>query len=189
MLLRTADAVRADREHFAMTICLEAGKPLKQARGEVDRAVETLRFSAAEALTLGGETVPMDASAFGAGRMGVVVREPVGVVGAISPFNFPLNLVAHKVAPAIAAGCPVVLKPAGATPLSALLLARVLTECGLPPGALAVIPGPGATVGTRIVDHADVPMISFTGSGPVGWDIARRQPAKRVASSWATRRP
>lgn len=181
VLRDAAAAVEDAAEAFALTICLEAGKPIAQARGEVARTVETIRFAAAEALTLTGEMVPMDASAYGAGKIGMLMREPIGVVGAISPFNFPLNLVAHKVAPAIAAGCPVVLKPASATPLSALLLARVLTDAGLPPGALAVLPGPSKGVGDTIVAHPDVPMISFTGSGPVGWGIAADQPAKRVA--------
>ncbi|MCB0880783.1 MAG: aldehyde dehydrogenase family protein [Thermoleophilia bacterium] len=181
VLTTAAAMVEADAEHFARTICLEAGKPITQARGEVARCVETLRFAAAEALTMTGEMVPMDASAYGAGKVGMLVRTPIGVVGAISPFNFPLNLVAHKAAPAIAAGCPLVLKPASATPLSALLLARVLTDAGLPAGALAVIPGPSDAVGATIVEHPNVPMISFTGSGPVGWGIARAQPAKRVA--------
>ena len=111
----------------------------------------------------------------------MILREPIGVVGAISPFNFPLNLVAHKLAPAIAAGCPVVLKPASATPLSALLLARALADAGLPEGSLSVVIGGGGTVGNAIVDHPDVPMISFTGSPPVGWGIRQRQPRKEVA--------
>ena len=111
----------------------------------------------------------------------MIVREPIGVVGAISPFNFPLNLVAHKLAPAIAAGCPVVLKPASSTPLSALLLARTLADAGLPEGFLSVVIGGGGTVGNAIVDHPDVPMISFTGSPPVGWGIRQRQPRKEVA--------
>jgi acyl-CoA reductase-like NAD-dependent aldehyde dehydrogenase len=123
----------------------------------------------------------MDSSAAGAGKLGIILREPVGVVGAISPFNFPLNLVAHKLAPAVAAGCPVVLKPASSTPLSALLLARTLTEAGLPDGFLSVVIGGGGSVGNAIVDHPDVPMISFTGSPPVGWGIRQRQPRKHVA--------
>ncbi|WP_217915435.1 aldehyde dehydrogenase family protein [Miltoncostaea marina] len=181
VLERAARLVAERADAFARTICLEAGKPLKQARAEVARCVDTLTFAAVEARKVAGEMVPMDASAAGAGKLGVIVREPIGVVGAISPFNFPLNLVAHKVAPAIAAGCPVVLKPASATPLSALLLARTLGEAGLPPGALSVVIGGGGTVGNALVDHPDVPMISFTGSPPVGWDIRQRQPRKEVA--------
>jgi acyl-CoA reductase-like NAD-dependent aldehyde dehydrogenase len=180
-VLERAARLVADRgETFARTICLEAGKPVKQARAEAARCVDTLTFSAVEARSLGGEVVPMDSSEAGAGKLGIVVREPIGVVGAISPFNFPLNLVAHKVAPAIAAGCPVVLKPASATPLSALLLARTLAEAGLPPGWLSVVTGGGGSVGNALVDHPDVPLISFTGSPPVGWGIRQRQPRKEV---------
>ena len=181
VLERAARLVAERAEAFARTICLEAGKPMKQARAETARCVDTLVFSAVEARSLAGEMVPMDASAAGAGKLGMILREPIGVVGAISPFNFPLNLVAHKVAPAIAAGCPVVLKPASATPLSALLLARALADAGLPDGFLSVVPGGGASVGNALVDHPDVPMISFTGSPPVGWGIRGRQPRKEVA--------
>jgi acyl-CoA reductase-like NAD-dependent aldehyde dehydrogenase len=180
-VLERAARLVADRsETFARTICLEAGKPMKQARAEAARCVDTLTFSAVEARSLGGEVVPMDSSEAGAGKLGIILREPIGVVGAISPFNFPLNLVAHKLAPAIAAGCPVVLKPASATPLSALLLARTLGEAGLPPGYLSVVIGGGGTVGNALVDHPDVPLISFTGSPPVGWGIRQRQPRKEV---------
>jgi acyl-CoA reductase-like NAD-dependent aldehyde dehydrogenase len=181
VLERAARLVAERSESFARTICLEAGKPLKQARAEAARCVDTLTFSAVEARSLAGEMVAMEASSAGAGKIGMIVREPVGVIGAISPFNFPLNLVAHKVAPAIAAGCPVVLKPASATPLSALLLARTLSEAGLPEGFLSVVVGGGGTVGNALVDHPDVPLISFTGSPPVGWGIRQRQPRKEVA--------
>lgn len=181
LLERAAALIRARAEDFARTICLEAGKPIAQARGEAARCVDTFTFAAAEARTLAGEVVPMTGSASGAGKLAFTVRVPVGVVGAISPFNFPLNLVAHKVAPAIAAGCPVVLKPAEKTPLSALLLARVLLDAGLPPGSLQVVFGDGARIGGALVAHPDVPMISFTGSGPVGWAIRARAPEKRVA--------
>ena len=181
ILERAAQLVARRREAFARTICLEAGKPITQARGETARCIDTLTFAAVEARSLGGEVVPMDGSASGGGKLGVIVREPIGVVGAISPFNFPLNLVAHKLAPAIAAGCPVVLKPASSTPLSALLLAQTLSDAGLPAGFLSVVPGGGGTVGNAIVDHPDVPMISFTGSPPVGWGIRQRQPRKEVA--------
>jgi acyl-CoA reductase-like NAD-dependent aldehyde dehydrogenase len=181
ILERAAGILRERSEAFARTIALESGKPISQARAEASRCADTLTFSAIEARRLAGEMVPMQGSAAGAGKMAIVVREPIGVVGAISPFNFPLNLVAHKLAPAIAAGCPVVLKPASPTPLSALLLAGALQEAGLPDGALAVVIGPGSRVGNAIVDHPDVPLISFTGSPPVGWDIRARQPRKEVA--------
>ncbi len=181
VLERAARLVAERADSFARTICLEAGKPMKQARGETARCVDTLTFSAVEARSLSGEVVAMDASSAGTGKMAVILREPIGVVGAISPFNFPLNLVAHKVAPAIAAGCPVVLKPASATPLSALLLARTLADAGLPAGFLSVVMGSGRSVGNAIVEHPDVPMISFTGSPPVGWGIRGHQPRKEVA--------
>jgi acyl-CoA reductase-like NAD-dependent aldehyde dehydrogenase len=176
-----AALVRERADSFARTLALEAGKPLKQARGEVARCVDTLIFSALEARRLAGEVVPMEASAAGQGKLGLVLREPIGVVGAISPFNFPLNLVAHKLAPAIAAGCPVVLKPASSTPLSALALARALLDAGLPDGFLCVVLGGGGSVGNALVDHPDVALVSFTGSGPVGWEIRHRQPRKEVA--------
>ena len=125
--------------------------------------------------------MPLEASAPGAGKLGFTLRVPIGVVGAISPFNFPLNLVAHKVAPAIAAGCPVVLKPASQTPLSALALAALLLdECGLPAGWLNVVTGSGRAVGDPLVDHDDVAMITFTGSPEVGWGIRARAPRKKV---------
>ncbi len=181
ILERAAQLVSRRAETFARTICMEAGKPITQARGETARCIDTLTFAAVEARSLAGQVVPMDASSAGGGKVGVIVREPIGVVGAISPFNFPLNLVAHKLAPAIAAGCPVVLKPASSTPLSALLLAQTLADAGLPAGFLSVIPGGGGTVGNALVDHPDVPMISFTGSPPVGWGIRQRQPRKEVA--------
>ena len=181
VLDRAAGLVGERADAFARTIALEAGKPLKQSRAEVARCMDTLTFSAVEARRLAGSLVPMEASAAGQGKLGLVLREPIGVIGAISPFNFPLNLVAHKVAPAIAAGCPVVLKPASSTPLSALLLARALLDAGLPEGFLTVVPGGGGSVGNAIVDHPDVALISFTGSGPVGWEIRHRQPRKDVA--------
>src|SRR4029450_6379069 len=150
-------------------------------RIEAARAVDTFRFSAAEARTLAGDMVPLDASSAGVGKLGFTLRLPIGVVGAISPFNFPLNLVAHKLAPAIAAGCPVVLKPASQTPLTSLLLAEILLdESGLPPGWLNVVTGGGGTVGNALVDHPDVALITFTGSPDVGWGIRARAPRKRV---------
>jgi acyl-CoA reductase-like NAD-dependent aldehyde dehydrogenase len=176
-----ARLLAARRDEFARTIALEAAKPIKTARVEAERAVSTFHFAAAEARTVTGDMVPLDASSPGEGRLGFTLRLPIGVVGAISPFNFPLNLVAHKLAPAIAAGCPVVLKPASQTPLSALALAKLLVEeCGLPPEQLSVVTGGGGTVGNALVDHPDVAMITFTGSPPVGWGIRARAPRKKV---------
>ena len=180
-VLDRAARIVADRvDDLALTIAAEAGKPLKTATVEASRCVETLTFSAVEARKLTGETVPMDASAAGVGKLGVVLRVPYGVVGAISPFNFPLNLVAHKLGPALAAGNAVVLKPAGQTPISAIKLAEILTEAGVPDGWLNVVCGPGAEVGNAIVEHQLTHAITFTGSAPVGWDIRSRVPHKKV---------
>jgi acyl-CoA reductase-like NAD-dependent aldehyde dehydrogenase len=168
-------------EEFARIIAEEAAKPIKTARVEARRAVSTFTFAAAEARRLAGDVVPLDAADVGEGKFGFTLRVPVGVVGAISPFNFPLNLVAHKVAPAIAAGCPVVLKPASQTPLSAIALAELLLdECDLPAGQLSVVTGSGGTVGNALVDHPEVALVTFTGSPDVGWGIRSRAPRKKV---------
>jgi acyl-CoA reductase-like NAD-dependent aldehyde dehydrogenase len=142
--------------------------------------MSTYTFSAVEARKLAGEMVPMDASQAGVGKLGLTLRAPIGIVGAISPFNFPLNLVAHKIAPALAAGCAVVLKPASQTPLSALFLAELETEAGLPPGWLNVVAGPAAEIGDVLVEEERVKAISFTGSSDVGWRLRERAARKRV---------
>ncbi len=182
-VLDAAARLLAERvDDFARTIALEAAKPIRTARIEVRRAVSTFTFAAVEARRLTGDMVPVDAAEVGDGRLAFTLRIPVGVVAAISPFNFPLNLVAHKVAPAIAAGCPVVLKPASQTPLSAVTLARLLTEeCGLPPGYLHVVTGGGGEVGAALVEHPDVAYVTFTGSSEVGWGIAAKAGHKKVA--------
>lgn len=181
VLDKAANRLLEFKEAFARLICDESAKPIRTARVEVDRAISTLQFSAAQARTLTGEMIPMSASPSGDGRIGFTLRVPIGVVGAISPFNFPLNLVVHKVGPAIAAGCPVVLKPASQTPLTSVLLARMLVEeCGLPIDWIHVVPGPGSRIGNAMVDHPDVALLTFTGSPEVGWDIRKRAPKKRV---------
>jgi acyl-CoA reductase-like NAD-dependent aldehyde dehydrogenase len=180
ILDRIAIALGERREEAARIICAEAGKPIKAARDEAARAVETYVAAAVAARTLTGETVPMDASPAGEGKLAFTLRLPLGIVGAISPFNFPLNLVAHKLAPALAAGCPVVLKPAPATPLTALFLAEVSAQAGLPAGWLSVICGPAAEIGDVLVDDERVKVITFTGSGPVGWSLRERAPRKKV---------
>jgi len=180
ILVRVAGLLGRRHEEIAQTISAEAGKPLKAARVEVGRAMSTYTMSAVQARTLAGEMVPMDASQTGDGKLAFTLRLPVGVVGAISPFNFPLNLVAHKIAPALAAGCAVVLKPASQTPLSALLLAELETEAGLPPGWLNVLVGPASEIGDVLVEDERVRLITFTGSGEVGWKLAERAPRKRV---------
>jgi acyl-CoA reductase-like NAD-dependent aldehyde dehydrogenase len=182
-VLDAAARLLAERaEDFARTIALESAKPIKTARIEATRAVSTFTFAAVEARRMTGDMVPVDATEIGEGRLAFTLRVPVGVVGAISPFNFPLNLVAHKLAPAIAAGCPVVLKPASQTPLSAVALARLLVDdCGLPADYLHVVTGGGGEVGAALVEHADVAYITFTGSSEVGWGIAAKAGRKKVA--------
>jgi acyl-CoA reductase-like NAD-dependent aldehyde dehydrogenase len=180
LLDRAAHLVAERTEDLALAIAAEAGKPLKTATVEAERCVDTLTFSATEARKLTGGTVPMGASPAGVGKLGVMLRVPYGVVGAISPFNFPLNLVAHKLGPAIAAGNAIVLKPAGQTPISALKLAEILVEVGLPDGWLSVIPGPGSEVGNAIVEHELTRALSFTGSAEVGWGIRSKVPHKKV---------
>src|SRR5579871_5540588 len=185
ILDRTAALLRERQEDMAQTICAEAGKPIKTARVEAARAISTYTFAAVEARKLAGDVVPMDASEAGAGKIAFTLRRPIGVIGAISPFNFPCNLVAHKLAPALAAGCPVVLKPASATPLSALLLAELEREAGLPDGWLTVLVGPSAEIGDVLVEDERVRMITFTGSSGVGWGIAERAPQKLAANAFA----
>jgi acyl-CoA reductase-like NAD-dependent aldehyde dehydrogenase len=180
ILNATAQLLSERQEEAAQLISAEAGKPLKAARVEAQRAVSTYTFAAVEARKLTGETVPMDASPAGQGKLAFTMRLPIGVIGAISPFNFPLNLVAHKIAPALAAGCPVVLKPASTTPLSALFLARLAEEAGLPAGWLNVVSGASSEIGDELVGDDRVKLITFTGSGDVGWGIAARAARKRV---------
>jgi len=180
ILDRVATLLAEREDEAARLICAEAGKPMKAARVEAQRAVSTYTFAAVEARKLSGEMVPMDASKAGEGKLAFTLRLPIGIVGAISPFNFPLNLVAHKIAPALAAGCPVVLKPASATPLSAGFLADLEREAGLPDGWLTVITGSAGEIGDVLVDDERVRLITFTGSGPVGWSLAERAATKRV---------
>jgi acyl-CoA reductase-like NAD-dependent aldehyde dehydrogenase len=168
------------KEEFAKAISSESGKPIKEARMEVDRAALTLLFSSEEAHRLHGEVVPMDASPGGRGHMAMTVREPVGVIAAITPFNFPLNLAMHKIGPAIAGGNTVVHKPASTTPISAIMMADLFTECGLPKGALNVITGPGGSIGEHLCFHKDVAMITFTGSPEVGLRLRNLAGMKRV---------
>src|SRR6478672_4458869 len=180
ILVKVAGALGRRHDEVARIISDEAGKPMKAARVEAKRAMSTYTFAAVEARKLAGEMVPMDAAQAGSGKLAFTLRQPIGVVGAISPFNFPLNLVAHKVAPALAAGCAVVLKPASQTPLSALLLAELEHEAGLPPGWLNVVAGSASEIGDVLVEDERVRMITFTGSSGVGWGIAERAAKKRV---------
>src|SRR5881296_71098 len=180
ILVRVAGYLGKRHEEVARTISDEAAKPMKAARVEARRAMSTYTFAAVEARKLAGEMVPMDAAQAGEGKLAFTLRRPLGVVGAISPFNFPLNLVAHKIAPALAAGCAVVLKPAGQTPLSALTLAELEDEAGLPPGWLNVLVGPASEIGDVLVEDERVRAITFTGSSAVGWKLRERAARKRV---------
>lgn len=180
-LLESISILMGERmEEAARIIALEAGKPIKTARGEVIRTIQTYKFAAEEAKRLHGETIPMDAAVGGEGRVAYTVREPLGVIGAITPFNFPMNLVAHKVGPALAAGNTVVLKPASQTPLSALFLAEIAEQAGVPGGVLNIVTGSGGSVGDRLVKDPRVKAITFTGSPAVGMDIRNRAGLKRV---------
>jgi acyl-CoA reductase-like NAD-dependent aldehyde dehydrogenase len=180
ILARAATLFAERADAFTERIAREAGKAWKHSANEVARSIETFTFAAEEAKRLHGETVPMDASAFGEGRVGFYLRAPLGVVAAITPFNFPLNLVAHKVAPALAAGNTVVLKPAEETPLTAAAMAESLRDAGLPPGVLEVVFGDGPTTGEALVVHPLPAKVSFTGSPPVGAHILKHAGLKRV---------
>ena len=180
ILARAAALITERREELAKTIAIEAGKALKFARIEVDRAISTFTLAAEEAKRVHGETIPLDAVPAGEGYFGFWLRRPVGVIAAISPFNFPLNLVAHKVAPAIAAGNTVVLKPASTTPITAVKLCEILEAAGLPAGALNLVVGPGSTVGEWLVTDPRVDKITFTGSPPVGEHILSVAGIKKV---------
>jgi acyl-CoA reductase-like NAD-dependent aldehyde dehydrogenase len=184
-----AGLLERDQERLAGLITLESGKAIRDARGEVGRAAETVRFSAAVARTLAGEQVATEATPTGVGKLAIAVRLPIGVVAAISPFNFPLNTVMHKVAPAIAAGCAIVLKPAHQTPLTALALRELLLEAGLPEDWLTVVTDDRTSAGPALVDHAIPKLITFTGSSEVGWGIAAKAFRKKVALELGSNSP
>src|SRR3982751_2811018 len=174
-----SDTIAARREDLAVTIALEAGKPLKTARGEVDRAIFTFKVASEEARRIGGEIVPLDWLPGLDGREGHVRRVPLGPVAGITPFNFPLNLVAHKVAPALAAGNPVIIRPASQTPLSAITLGRIAVDAGWPAEAYAVVPS-STRDAAPLVEDERIKLLSFTGSPAVGWELKRRAGRKRV---------
>ncbi len=180
ILARTAALLRERSDDIARTIAAEAGKALKYARAEVDRGITTFAIAAEEAKRLHGETIPLDAIPAGEGYFGFWTRRPVGVIAGISPFNFPLNLVAHKVAPALAAGNALVLKPASTTPLTAVKLCQILQEAGLPAGAINLIVGSGSTVGEWLITDPRVDKITFTGSPDVGRRIMSVAGIKKV---------
>src|SRR5262245_5739556 len=180
ILLKTAEGLAARQDEIATIIAREAGKAWKYAVAEVQRSVETFTFAAEEAKRIHGETIPMDASAFGENRVGYYARTPMGVIGAITPFNFPLNLVAHKVAPALAAGNTMVLKPAHETALTAVKLGEVLEAAGLPKGVLNIVHGEGRVIGEALVRDPIPAKLTFTGSPPVGAHIMSVAGLKRV---------
>jgi acyl-CoA reductase-like NAD-dependent aldehyde dehydrogenase len=180
ILLKTASLLRERADDMAKTIAAEAGKALKFARAEVDRAISTFTIASEEAKRLHGETIPLDAVPTGEGYVGFWTRRPVGVIAAISPFNFPLNLVAHKVAPALASGNTIVLKPASTTPLAAVKLCQILQDAGLPAGAINLVVGSGGTVGEWLVTDDRVDKITFTGSPDVGRHILSVAGIKKV---------
>jgi acyl-CoA reductase-like NAD-dependent aldehyde dehydrogenase len=180
LLLRIAELIKRDNAEYAQLICNETGKPIKEARVEAERSLATLLAAAHEARQLHGEVVPMDFAAMGKGRMALTVREPLGVIGCITPFNVPLNLALHKVAPALAAGNAVIHKPATKTPLSAARLARTMEEAGAPQGAYNLITGSGARIGMAMAEHTGIAMLTFTGSPPVGRAIKSRAGFKKV---------
>jgi acyl-CoA reductase-like NAD-dependent aldehyde dehydrogenase len=180
ILRKAHQKVLERQEELARTISSESGKPIREARLEVERASQTLLFSAEEAHRLAGEVVPMEAAPAGKGRWAITLREPLGIIAAITPFNFPLNLALHKIGPAIAAGNAVVHKPASATPVSALLMAEILEACGLPHGALNVVTGPGGAIGDLLSCHPRIAMVTFTGSAEIGQRIRKLAGMKRV---------
>ncbi len=189
ILMRAVELIEARKEELGQTITREEGKVISEGRLEVDRAVQTMTWSAEEAKRLRGETIPLDASPGNAGKFGFTVRVPVGIVAAIAPFNFPLNLVAHKVGPALAAGNAVIIKPASDTPLSALKLTEILLDAGVPEMAVQCITGSGRTIGDALVSQPNVRKVTFTGSREVGEHITRMAGLKKVTMELGSNSP
>ncbi|WP_084006775.1 aldehyde dehydrogenase family protein [Gottfriedia luciferensis] len=180
ILEKVSQLLEENLEEAAKVISLESAKPLIFAKAEVIRTIETYKFASEEAKRIHGETIPFDAAVGGVGKIGYTIRNPIGVIGAITPFNFPMNLVAHKVGPAIAAGNTVVLKPASQTPLSAFFIADLFKKAGLPDGVLNVVTGPGRVVGDAIVESDLVSMVTFTGSSSVGIALRAKAGLKKT---------
>lgn len=179
ILMRAHADLVSRRDEIGRTVAGEAGKAIRDALGEADRGMQTFQVAAEEARRIGGEVIPMDLAPHGRGRVAFTRRYPIGPIAGISPFNFPFNLTAHKLAPAIAAGNPIVLKPATKTPLSALILADALDKAGLPKGALSVLPM-SRQVGDRLVTDDRYKLLTFTGSSAVGWGMKARAGRKKV---------
>lgn len=189
ILRKTADLLESKAADFAKLLSIEAGKPIRESRGEVVRAVQVLRFASEGAKSIYGEQIPMDSAVGGENQVGISKRVPLGVIVAITPFNFPLNLVLHKVAPAIAAGNTIVLKPAEKTPFSPVLLYQLFEEAGLPKGALNIVMGPGQELVEPLVTHPKVKKVTFTGSGSVGWKINEIAKRKKVTLELGSNAP
>ncbi len=179
-LAKIAGELSGRAEEFAQCISAEAGKPIRTARGEVERAAFCFQYAAEETTRLNGELLPLDAQAASANRLGLLRRVPLGPVAGITPFNFPLNLVAHKIAPALAAGCSIVLKPASKTPMVALMLADVVARSGYPKEAVSILPMSAETAAPLIEDDR-IKLFTFTGSAPAGWALKARSGKKKVA--------
>lgn len=189
ILRKTADLLESRFEDFAKLLSLEAGKPIRESRGEVTRAIQVLRFASEGAKSMTGEQIPLDAAIGGEKQIGIAKRVPLGVIAAITPFNFPLNLVLHKVAPAIAAGNTVVLKPAEKTPFSSVMIYKLLEEAGLPKGAFNIVMGPGQELADPLVTHPKVKKVTFTGSSTVGWKIKEMAKRKKVTLELGSNAP
>ncbi|MBT2569638.1 aldehyde dehydrogenase family protein [Planococcus sp. ISL-110] len=189
ILRKTADLLELEADDFAHLLSLEAGKPIKESRVEVVRAVQVLRFSSDGAKSIYGEMIPLDSAIGGESQIGMSKRVSLGVVVAITPFNFPLNLVLHKIAPAIAAGNTVVLKPAEKTPLSPVLLYRLFEKAGLPKGVINIVMGPGQELAETLVTHPKVKRVTFTGSSAVGWKIHEMAKRKKVTLELGSNAP
>jgi glyceraldehyde-3-phosphate dehydrogenase (NADP+) len=189
ILNRAADWIFAHHENYATTIAREGSKTIREARKEVTRCIETLRISAEEARRINGETIPFDQMPGSENRIGYYYRFPIGLIAAITPFNDPLNLVAHKVGPAIAAGNAVIVKPATVTPLSALLLAEAFEKAGLPAGVLSVITGNASEIGDTLITHPDVRMVSFTGGLSAGESIVQKAGLKKIGMELGSNSP
>ncbi len=189
ILRKTADLMLEHADDFAKTISMEEGKILAESQLEATRAAEVMQLSSEEGKRLCGEVLPMDAAPGGAGKMGFTLRVPCGLVAAITPFNFPLNLVCHKVGPALAGGNSVIIKPASDTPLSALKLVEVLLEAGAPPQAITCLTGAGSTVGSALSSDRRIRKISFTGSYEIGDQICRDAGMKRVTMELGSNSP
>ncbi|MDM5198108.1 aldehyde dehydrogenase family protein [Fictibacillus enclensis] len=186
---RAADYIEANKEKYASIIAQEGSKTIREAAKETARCIQTLRISAEEARRIHGETIPFDQMEGSQNRVGYYQRFPIGIIGAITPFNDPLNLVAHKVGPAIASGNAIIVKPATVTPLSALLLAEAFSQSGLPPKVLSVITGHGSEIGDVLVTHPAVRMISFTGGVEAGEEIAKKAGLKKISMELGSNSP